>query len=140
MPDNKAIIRRFYQEVINEGNPDRASEFYAPDVELHFPGLPEDPYGPEPVRDLVRTILTAFPDIQVTIEDLVAEKDKVVARVTFRGPHQGSGMGISGRSPLATWSRVDIFRLFEGKIVEQWADRDDAGLMAQLGVVVLPES
>ncbi len=135
--ENKSIIRRFYQEVFNNGNVALADEFYAPDAELHIPGLPEDPFGPEPVKRLFSMIRTSFPDIRVTIEDLVAESDKVVASVTFRGPHQGEFQGLSPKMRLVTWARIDIFRLFVGKIVEQWADRDDLGLMEQLGVVSL---
>ena len=130
---NKAIIRRYYEEIVNRGNLSFADEVYSYDAELHIPGLVEDPYGPGPVKQLYAAIRSAFPGTSMTIEDIVAEQDRVVARVTFRGPHQAGAQG-PPTSGLVTWSRIDIFRLFQGKIVEQWADRDDLGLMHQYGV------
>lgn len=131
---NKAIIRRLYHDTINAGNLATVDELYAPDVELHLPGIPEDPYGPGPVKDLLATMRTTFPGLRVTIEDLVVEGDTVAARVTFRQPHPGTLHGVSPRLPPAAWVRLDIFRLFKGRIVEQWADRDDVALLRQLGV------
>jgi predicted ester cyclase len=137
--ETKAIVRRLYREVFDQDNLAVIDEVYAPDVELHLPGLPEDPYGPAPIHQLVTMIHTTFAGIRVTIEDIVAEGDKVVARVTFRLPHDGQLLGIGLRRRLATWTRIDIFRLFRGRIIEQWADRDDVGLFEQLGVT-LPTS
>jgi predicted ester cyclase len=109
-------------------------EVYTHDVELHIPGVPEDPYGPAPVKRLVGLVRSAFPGVMVTVEDLVAEKDKVVASVTWRGPHLGRGQGTSPYEPLAAWARIDIYRLFNGRIVEQWADRDDLSVLRLLGI------
>jgi predicted ester cyclase len=131
---NKAIIRRLYHEAINAGNLAVVDEVYAPDVELHLPGIPEDPYGPGPAKELLATMRAAFPGLRVTIEDLVAEGDTVAARVTYRQPHDGVLRGASGRVPMAAWVRLEIFRLFKGRIVEQWADRDDTWLLSQLGM------
>jgi predicted ester cyclase len=131
---NKAIIRRLYHEAIDMGNLAVVDETYAPDVELHVPGIPEDPYGPGPVKQLLATMRVAFPGLRVTIEDLIAEGDTVAARVTFRQPHDGTLDGVSPRLPQGAWVRLDIFRLFRGRIVEQWADRDDSWLLRQLGV------
>jgi predicted ester cyclase len=131
---NKVIIRRLYDEVYTNGNLDVIDEVYADDVEVHVPGLPEDPYGPAAVKQLVGLIRTAFPGVMVTIEDLVAEHDKVAASVMWRGPHLGRMQGASPRNPLIAWPRIDIYRLFEGKIVEQWADRDDLAALHQLGI------
>jgi predicted ester cyclase len=132
--ENKAIIRRLYDEAIGGGNLSLIDELYAHDVELHVPGLPEDPYGPESIKRMYQLIRDVFPQIRVTIEDLVAENDKVVANVVFRGPHLGRGQGTSARNPLVTWARIDIYRLFQGRIVEQWADRNDTGALQQLGI------
>lgn len=132
---NKAIIRRLYHETIDAGNLAVVDEVYAADVELHLPGIPEDPYGPAPVKQLLATMRAACPGLRVTIEDLVAEGDRVAARVTLRQEHDGVLRGVSPRVPEAGWVRVEIFRLFKGRIVEQWADRDDSWLLRQLGVV-----
>jgi predicted ester cyclase len=131
---NKAIIRRLYDEVYTKGNLDVIDEIYAHDVEVHIPGLPEDPYGPAAIKQLIELIRTAFPGVMVTIEDLVAEHDKVAASIMWRGPHLGRGQGASPRNPLVAWPRIDIYRVFNGKIVEQWADRDDLGGLHQLGI------
>ena len=136
--ENKAAVRSLYEEALNRGDLAVLDDIYAPDVELHIPGVPEDPFGPAPVRQLLAMIRAAFPGVQAAIEDLVAEGDKVVARVTLHRPHDGHILGLAPQSPLAAWPRIDIFRLFRGRIVEQWADRDDAGLLQQLGVVPPP--
>ena len=132
--ENKAIIRRLYDEAIGGGNLALIDELYAHDVELHVPGLPEDPYGPESIKRMYQLVRDVFPKIRVTIEDLIAENDKVVANVVFRGPHLGRGQGTSARNPLVAWARIDIYRLFQGRIVEQWADRNDTGALQQLGI------
>jgi predicted ester cyclase len=131
---NKAVIRRLYNEVHTGGDLDVIDEVYAHDVEIHIPGLPEDPYGPEAVKQLIAKIRWAFPGVIVTIEDLIAEHDKVVASVMWRGPVLGRGQGASPRDPLVAWPRLDVYRLFNGRIVEQWADRDDLAALHQLGI------
>jgi predicted ester cyclase len=137
--ETKAIVRRLYREVFDQGNLAVLDELYAPDVELHLPGLIEDPYGPAPVRQMVAMIRATFPGIRVSIEDVIAEGDRVVARVTFHLPHDGQILGLGPRRRLATWTRIEIFRIFQGRIIEQWADRDEVSLFEQLGVT-LPSS
>jgi predicted ester cyclase len=132
---NKATIRRLYNEAITGGDLSAIDDIYAYDVELHLPGFPEDPYGTGPIRQLFGTIVSAFPGTRVTIEDLVAEDDRIAARVTFHRPRVAPPADPpSGLRRFAAWTRIDVFRLFQGKIVEQWADRDDASLLEQLGV------
>ena len=131
---NKTVIRRLYNEVHSGGNMDVIDEIYAPDVEVHVPGLPEDPYGPAAIKHLISTIRDVFPGVMVTIEDILAESDKVVGSVTWRGPRLGRGQGASPRDPLVSWPRLDVYRLFNGRIVEQWADRDDLAALHQLGI------
>ena len=131
---NKAIIRRLYEQVHSGGNLDAIDDIYAHDVEIHIPGLPEDPYGPASLKHLIGLIREAFPGITVTVEDLVAEHDKVVASVMWRGPNIGRGQGASPRAPLVAWPRLDVYRLFNGRIVEQWADRNDLAALHGLGI------
>ncbi|MEE8519091.1 MAG: ester cyclase, partial [Dehalococcoidia bacterium] len=142
MPDNndgnKAVIRRLYTEALNQGQLGVLDEVYSIDAELHFPGTPEDPYGPGFVRQLFATLRNAFPSIRASVDDLVAEGDKVVARVVFTGHHEGNAAGRSPFGPLSLWTRIDVYRLFQGRIIEQWADRDELGLLGQLGVVPVP--
>jgi predicted ester cyclase len=131
---NKTIIRRLYDEVHSGGNLNIIDEIYAHDVEVHIPGLPEDPYGPAMIKELIRKIHEAFPGVMVTVEDLIAEHDKVVASVMWRGPVLGRGQGASPRNPLVAWPRLDIYRIVNDRIVEQWADRDDLAALHQLGI------
>ena len=139
MPDdNKAVIRRYYREAWEKGNVGVIDELYAPDVELHLPGVPEDPFGPAPVKQLAIMAKTAFPGLRVTIEDLIAERDKIVATVSFHGPHEGATQGPSPRVAAASWRRIDVFRLHRGRIVEHWSDRDDHAALQRLGVAAPP--
>ncbi len=131
---NKAAIRRLYERVYNEGDAGFVDEAYARDVELHIAGIPEDPFGPQPVKELAVMTRTAFPGIRVTIDDLIASGDKVVASVSFNGGFQGTFNGHSPRTNLSWWRRIEIYRLANGVIVEQWGDRDDYTLLQRLGV------
>ena len=106
MPDatleaNKALIRRLYTEAFTKGNLDAVDEIYAHDVEVHVPGLPQDPYGPARVKELIGLVRVSFPGAMVTIEDLVAEYDKVVASVVWRAPPLGGGQGSSPYDPVS---------------------------------------
>lgn len=136
--ENKAIVRRLYQEAINAGDLAVLDEIYDPEAELHLVGVPEDPFGPGPIRQLVSVLRAAFPGIRASIEDVICEGEKVVVRATFRLPHGGRLLGVSPQVPLAVWSRIDVYRLFRGRIVEQWCDRDELSLLRQLGVYVPP--
>jgi len=115
---NKATIRRLYEAGLNGPDPEVIDQVYAPDVELHILGVPEDPYGPAPVHELFATIQKA--GCQAVIEDLVADGDKVVARITLRPPHEGRILGVSPLEPNPASTRIDVFRLHRGRIVEQW--------------------
>ncbi len=132
--ENKAVIRRYYREVWEQGELGVIDELFAPDVELHMPGVPEDPFGPAPVKQLAAMAKTAFPGLRVTIEDLIAERDKIVATVSLHGPHDGTAQGASPLEAAAAWRRIDVFRLHRGRIVEHWSDRDDHALLQRLGV------
>ena len=81
---------------------------------------------------------TAFPDIQMNVEDMIAEADKVVARVSVSGTHQGEFMGIDPTGNRVAITGIDILRIADGKIVEHWGNFDDLGMMQQLGVIPEP--
>ena len=131
---NKAAIRRLYERVYNRGDIDLIDEMYSREVELHIAGIPEDPFGPQPIKELATMTRTAFPGIRATIDDLIASDDKVVASVSFNGAFQGTFNGHSPRANLSWWRRIDVYRLTNGVIVEQWGDRDDYTLLQRLGV------
>jgi steroid delta-isomerase-like uncharacterized protein len=123
--ENKAIAGRVY-EIISGGDFDRAEEIVdasAPDNEL----LPDDP--PAKLIDTFKETFSeareAFPDLHVTVEDLVAEGDRVAARVTMRGTHQGVFQGLAPTGKRVEVRAMDMFRISDGKIVEHWGHADD---------------
>jgi predicted ester cyclase len=131
--DNKALFRRWC-EVISENRLDRVEEIIAPDEVDHAlpPGVPA---GLEGVKLVFRLLHTAFPDLHIQIDDLVAENDKVVGRVTARGTHQGEFMGIAPTGKPVSFNAIDVVRIAGGKIVERWSQVDNLGLLQQLGAV-----
>jgi len=134
---NKASVRRFYYEVFNKKNRAAIDEFIAPNHVDHAapPGLPG---GIEGAKQTLTMYLTAFPDLHFTVEDLIAEGDKVVARITARGTQQGAFMGIPPTGKQVTVTVIDINRIVGDKSVEHWLEMDTLGLLQQLGVVPMP--
>jgi steroid delta-isomerase-like uncharacterized protein len=135
--ENKAIARREMEELFNHtGNLDVADEIYAPDYVGHEPTQPEDIHGVEGARQFAATMRSAFPDLSCTIEDQVAEGDKVVTRWTGRGTHQGEAEELgppTGKRMEITG--ISIERISEGKVAESWDNYDAMGMMQQLGMV-----
>ena len=132
--ENKEIVRRHTQEYWNEGRLDLASELHAPDLVFHDPtsGVL---HGSEAYDQFVTMFRTAFPDMQFTTEDLIAEGDKVVGRWSCVGTHQGELMGIPPTGKQIKTTGIDIFRLSGGKIVEEWVEWTTLGMLQQLGVI-----
>jgi len=137
--ENKAVSRRVAEEIFNGGNLDLADELYASDYVLHDPSLPEDLIGPEGIKQYAAINLGAFPDGRVTVEDQIAEGDKVVSRWTATGTHTGDLMGIPPTGNRVEISGVTINRFSGGKIAEDWYQGDDLGMMRQLGLIPSPE-
>jgi predicted ester cyclase len=103
----------------------------------HFPGFPLA-QGVDGLKQLLTVYLTAFSNRRVTIEDALAEGDRVVVRTTFRGTHTGSLMGIPPTGKQVTVSALNFFRIVNGRAAEQWVNNDDMGMMQQLGVIPAP--
>jgi predicted SnoaL-like aldol condensation-catalyzing enzyme len=133
--DNKAIFRRFVAEVMNQGNISAIDELFAPDFVGHIHLPPAPPMNREDVKLLFSTYHSAFSGFQATIEDLIAEGDKVVGRLTARGTHTGTFAGIRPTGKQVTFQTIDIFRTIGDTIVEHWAMPDQFGLRQQLGVI-----
>ena len=132
--DNKALVRRWFEELFNEAKLDLADEIVTPDHVSHDPSTPEHLPGPEGERQLVTLVRGAFPDGRMSIEDLVAEGDAVAVRWTFRGTHRGEFMGVAPTGRSVTMEKMDLFRITDGQIAEQWVAADALGLLRQLGV------
>jgi predicted ester cyclase len=129
--DNKALYRSFV-DALNRGDIDGAGEFFADDYVEHSaaPGLPP---GAEGVKMVFRMFRVAFPDVHFTIDDLVAEGDRVATVVTGSGTHQGPFMGIEGTGRKASWIAFGVNRYEGGKIREHWGLPDIMGIMRQIG-------
>lgn len=132
--ENKALIRRFYEEVFNKKNLAAVDKFYAPNHIDHT--LPAGlPVGPEGTKKAIEIIMTAFPDLHVTIEDMIAEGDKVVTRFTTHGTQQGPLGGIPPTGKPVAISTIEVTRIEDGKIIEDWGLDDRLGMLQQLGMI-----
>jgi steroid delta-isomerase-like uncharacterized protein len=129
---NKALVRQFYGKSVH--TPALLDELLAPTYVLHLPGRPPIS-GIEPAKQLIVAYTTAFPDLQLTTEDLIAEGDKVAIRNTWHGTHQGVFQGLPPTGKHVLFTGSDFFHCVDGKIAEQWADLDTLGLLQQLGVI-----
>lgn len=131
---NKATVRRMNEQVWAKQRVDLVEEFYTEDTVFHtasFPSLS----GLEAMRKYAEYVLNAYPDLQATLEDEIAEGDKVVVRWTKRCTHQGELAGIPPTGKQVTTTGITIYRLVNGKIAEQWLWNDNLSEFQQLGVV-----
>jgi steroid delta-isomerase-like uncharacterized protein len=131
--ENKDLARRSW-ESLSERNPDLIEEFYPPDLVWHAPN--QDIRGYEEARQFVSTFFDAFPDINITVEDVIAEGDQAVTRYTIRGTHRGETEEFG--PPTGRQMEVEgitIHRIEGGKIVEEWERYDNLSVMQQLGLV-----
>jgi steroid delta-isomerase-like uncharacterized protein len=131
---NKAVIRRFVQEVQNEKNWAAFDELNADDFVNHSapPGVPSDKAGGEM---FLRGFLGAFPDCRFTIDDMIGEGDQVVTKKTFTGTHTAELNGIPPTGRRVTLQFADIMRVRDGQIVEHWLAMDQLSFLQQLGVI-----
>jgi steroid delta-isomerase-like uncharacterized protein len=132
--DNKALARRFYDEVINQGNLDLLDELVSEDFVEHeeLPGLPTT--GPEAPKAALGMFRAAFPDLQFTADEMIAEGDKVVVRGTMAGTHKGEFMGIPPTNKSFQVQFIDIVEIREGKATAHWGQTDQGAMMEQLGL------
>ena len=137
--ENKAIIRRFLEEIFAGGNLELVDELFAPNFVLHDPSVPQEVRGPEGIRQYITMYRTAYPDTHFTIEDQIAEGDRVVTRWTGQGTHQGELMGIPPTGRRVTVTGIEVDRIAGGKIEETWISYDALGMMQQLGVIPSPQ-
>jgi steroid delta-isomerase-like uncharacterized protein len=134
---NKALVRRFLDQVFNNARPEVIDELIADDYVDHSASPGQAP-GPGGARQIYEMYRTAFPDLRVEIHELVAEADLVVVRATFAGTSQGPLMGAPPTGKPVQIASMVIVRLRDGRFVERWEQMDLLGLMLQLGVVAQP--
>jgi steroid delta-isomerase-like uncharacterized protein len=129
--ENKAIVLRYFAEM-DRGNIDIVDELIAEDYVDHNPALPGVGPGREGTRQYMRMLKTAFPDAAHTIDDIIAEGNKVMTRVTARGTFLGECMGYQPNGNIVEISGIAVHRVENGRLVEHWAHADIAGFMRQI--------
>lgn len=129
---NKRIMFRFV-DLINTASEQRAEELISPDAEFHVPGRAESVRGPAGYLEIIGMMRGGFPDIQWTLEELIAEGEKVAARFTMRGTHQGSFFGVSPTGRKIEVQAMNFYRLSGGQFIEERGQPDLLGLLSQIG-------
>ena len=132
--ENKALFRKFVDECFNRKDPSAIDRLIAPDILDHNLPPGQEP-GAESMKQLMGMFFGAFPDLSVTIDQLVAEGDLVVGRMTTAGTHQGDFMGIAATGKSVKFTEMHMVRIVGGKAVEHWGNSDEMTMMQQLGVV-----
>ncbi len=135
--ENKAIARRWFEEGINRHNLAIMDELFAPDFTEHMPIGP-GAQSLEEAKQFVAGTSAGMPDMRATVEEMVAEGDKVVVRYTVTGTQTGDFMGIPATGKPIKMTAIDILRFKDGKIAEHWLEGDQLGMMQQLGVIPTP--
>jgi steroid delta-isomerase-like uncharacterized protein len=130
----KAIVRRYFEEVLSAGNFELIDTLISANYVSHYPAGYELGGGPEDVRQIVSSVRRAFPNVRFTVEDLIAEGEKVVCRWTFHGVQERDFLGIPASGRKATVMGIAIYRVVDEQIAEAWFTWDALGLMRQLDV------
>jgi steroid delta-isomerase-like uncharacterized protein len=132
--ENKAVVRRYFEEAWNKQNLDVVDEIIAPDLLDHEVDGSEQKSGPEDVKSYqAGYYLKALPDVDITVEFQIAEGDMVLTYVTVRGTHQGELLGVPATGNPIEVTGMSVDRIERGKIVEGWVSWDQLGLLKQLG-------
>jgi predicted ester cyclase len=133
---NKQLVRDYFTAFLAK-DVTWFREHIAPGFRRHDPGLPFEVVGPGGVEHLADALLPAIPDMRLPIADLVAEGEKVLARLTIHGTHRGELMGIAPTGRTIEVAVLDLFHVRDGKLVEHWALLDNLGMLRQLGVTAI---
>jgi steroid delta-isomerase-like uncharacterized protein len=132
--ENRAVIRRAYEELWNKRNVDVVDEMVAEDFLNHAAPAGRQ-RGRQGLKDVVRMFAVAFPDFRYEVEDVISEGDKIAVRDVFIGTHQGDFMGVPATGNHVTMEAIHIYRFSAGRLAEHWVARDDLGMMRQLGAL-----
>jgi predicted ester cyclase len=134
---NKALVRTYNQTVFNDHHTDRAAEFLARDVTWHG-GTLGTMDGVDHVAAMVRGIIAALPDLTATEQDIIAEGDTVAVRYVVEATHTGDLLGIPATGRRVRWDAVDVYRVGNGTIVEEWVGDDLLAILVNLGAYTPP--
>ena len=130
---NKLLADRVWEEVWHQGQLSRIDELFSADFVRHDPG--RELHGTDQNRQFISSMRAAFPDVHYTVEDQIAEGDKVVVRYRFQGTHLGAFQGMPPTGKQVAYTGILIYRMADGKIAEQWTEFDLPGFLRQLGVL-----
>ena len=136
--EEKALISQVFEEVWNRGKLDMADALYAATFVAHNPGNPGQAPGPQGVKDYVAQARNDFPDLHFTVEEQIAEGALVTTRWTLRAIHQREVVGVAPTGRQLTVTGISLWRITGGKIVEEWAEWDQLGLLQQIGAIPAP--
>lgn len=131
---NLEVVTRFIEEFKNNGNHGIVDELMSPDFVHHLTD-PRLPAGRDGIKALGQVIMAGFPDVHASVQDLIADKDKVIERTQTSATHTGEFNGIPATGKQVGWTEIHIYRLEDAKIVEQWSEIDLLGLLIQLGAI-----
>ena len=131
---NKSLCRTFFEELHNKQNPGIIDQLVDPNVLSHDP-FPNQAEGSRGFRETMQLFRSAFPDMTAKINDMIAENDKVMTKITVHGTHLGEFMGIAASHNKIEYEEIIILRIANGKIVEHWAVADALSLMQQIGAI-----
>jgi steroid delta-isomerase-like uncharacterized protein len=131
---NKVAMRRFL-EFINTASEKLAAELISPDAIFHVPGRAEPMRGPAGYLEIIGMMRSGFPDVQWTLEEMIAEDDKVAARFTMRGTHLGAFFGVPPTGKTIAVQAMNFYRLSRGQFVEERGQPDLLGLLQQIGAM-----
>jgi steroid delta-isomerase-like uncharacterized protein len=136
--ENKAIVRRLYEEIWNKRKLELISQIISPSHALQAPNVAGSAVGPEAYKRQTTLFLAGYPDLHWAVEDLIAEEDKVVACWTISGTHKGDFMGIPATNKKVSVDGMTIHHITNGKIMDSYSNWDALGMLQQLGVVPAP--
>ncbi len=136
---NKAVVRRYFEEALDKRNLAVLNEIVTPDCIIHRPEAAEPIRGLEAFKQALERIIGTYSEFTTTIHDLIAEEDRVACRLTHRAVNRGEWTSRLGRHAVAgktvTWPAIAIFQIRDGKIAEEWVNRDELGMLIELGVL-----
>jgi predicted ester cyclase len=136
---NKAVVRRYFEEVVDKRKLDILDEIVTIDCIIHRPEASEPIRGLEAFKHALERILEVYREFTTTVHDLIAEEDRVACRLSHRAVNRGEWTSRIGRHAVAgktvSWPAIVIFRIRDGKIAEEWVSRDELGMLIELGVV-----
>ncbi len=138
--DGKALVRRYFEEIRNQRKRDVSSQIFADDVAVHVDTLqgPETYRGARAIHEALETYLAVFPDLRFTVEDELAEADRVMTRWRAQGTHRGDLMGHAATGRTVTFGGIDVYRIANGKIAEGWTSYDRLVILQQVGGAPTP--